>query len=72
MRKKHSVPKIYKKERHDIPLCSECGEEMVIFHKKWTCKGCMKIKIQAFPGWEPEEIAFGALYTNRAQRRHGR
>lgn len=72
MAKKPYVPKILKGNQHSIPACEECGEDLVNFHGKWTCRYCMKISIQAFPGWEPEEIPFGMLYQNRAQRRHGR
>jgi hypothetical protein len=67
--KKHKLPKTYKKEDYRIPLCEKCGEELVKFRGKWVCKDCMKLKIQALPGWEPEEVSFGAIYSNREHRR---
>lgn len=70
MKKKHKIPKTYEKEiGFRIPLCEECGEEMVKFRDKWVCKTDMKLQIQAFPGWEPEEIEFKVLYPNREYRR---
>ena len=72
MSKKPKVAKIYSKENYKIPLCSECGEEMVKFRGKWVCKDDMKIKVKAFPFWEAEEVSFGALYPNREYRRKGR
>ncbi len=69
MKTKHKIPKIYKKERFEIPLCEKCGEELVKFRGKWVCKDCMKLMTQALPGWEEEEVPFGALYPNREFRR---
>ncbi len=69
MAKKHKVPKIYKREIHRIPLCSECGEKMVKFRGKWLCPDDMKIKIRALPGWDEEEVSFKVLYPNREYRR---
>jgi len=51
------------------PLCSECREEMVKFRGKWLCGDCMKIEVQAIPGWDAEEVSFKYLYPNREARR---
>lgn len=70
MKKRYKVPKIYSKGiGYKIPLCSECGEEMVKFRGKWVCKICMKLKVKALPFWEEEEVEFGVLYPNRESRR---
>lgn len=69
MAKKSKVPPTYSKESFRIPACEECGEDLVKFRGKWTCKKCMKLKAQVMIGWEPEEVSFGAIYPNRQERR---
>lgn len=69
MTKKFKVPKIWSKENFRIPACEECGEDLVKFHGKWLCPDDMKISVRALPGWEPEDVPFGALYPNREARR---
>ena len=71
MKKRYKVPKIYSEGLgFKIPLCEICGEELVKFRGKWVCKTDMKLTIQAFPGWEREEVEFGVLYPNRESRRN--
>jgi hypothetical protein len=66
--RKLNIPKIYAKDSFRIPLCSECGEEMVRFRGKWVCRTDMKLPVRTAPG-KNEEIPFGALYPNRESRR---
>jgi len=69
MKKRYKIPGIFKESTGLNPMCDECGEQLVKFRNKWVCKTDMKLKIQAFPGWEPEEVEFQVLYPNRESRR---
>lgn len=66
--KKYKVPKTYSKESFRIPLCAECGEELRKFRGKWVCKDCMKLPVRGDFG-KIEQVPFGEIYMNRAQRR---
>lgn len=66
--KKHRLPKTYNKISYRIPLCSECGEEMVKYRGKWLCNEHMLIPIRGEFG-KTEQVPFGSIYKNRQQRR---
>jgi len=69
MNRKTKIPKIYANRSFRIPLCDECGKEMVTFRQQWVCNNCMKIPVESIGG-KVTETSFGELFPNRAARRN--